>query len=139
MAGITVVLNFNGDRAFVSHMPPAPPEVVPEIERWLEILQRVRPSWCYLHANDRVAGLLGQARALGTLVALDLNFGAIDRYPEAVVECARLADLFVPNEEELLRLTGMEDLGEAMALAGVLVPAGGREARPGGGGRSRQR
>ncbi len=122
VAGITVVLNFNGDRAFVSHMPPAPPEVVPEVERWLEILRRERPAWCYLHANDRVAGLLAQARAQGTRVALDLNFGAIDRFPDAVVACARLADLFVPNEEELLRLTRLDDLEEAIAVAASWCP-----------------
>lgn len=122
VAGITVVLNFNGDRAFVSHMPPAPPEVVPEVERWLEILRRERPAWCYLHANDRVAGLLAQARAQGTRVALDSNFGAIDRFPDAVVACARLADLFVPNEEELLRLTRLDDLEEAIAVAASWCP-----------------
>jgi sugar/nucleoside kinase (ribokinase family) len=122
VAGITVVFNFNGDRAFVSHMPPLSPDVVPEIERWPEILRQERPAWCYLHANDRVADFLPEARALGTRVALDLNFGSIDRYPDAVVECARLADLFLPNEEELLRLTRLEDLGEAMTLAASWCP-----------------
>ncbi|MGP8208917.1 MAG: carbohydrate kinase family protein [Acidimicrobiales bacterium] len=122
VAGITVVLNFNGDRAFVSHMPPAPPDVTPEIERWLEIVRRERPAWCYLHANDRAAEFLHEARALGTRVALDLNFGSIDSFPGAVVECARLADLFLPNEEELLRLTRLDDLDDAMALAASWCP-----------------
>jgi hypothetical protein len=61
VAGITVVLNFDGDRAFISHMPPTPAGVAPEVERWSEILQRVRPAWCYLHANEKVAGLLHEA------------------------------------------------------------------------------
>jgi sugar/nucleoside kinase (ribokinase family) len=122
VAGITVVLNYDGDRAFVSHMPPVPAGLAPETERWQEVLRRARPAWCYLPPNDRVAGLLGQARALGTQVAVDLNFGAIDRHPAEVVECARLADLFLPNEEELLRLTRREDLGEAVALAGSWCP-----------------
>ena len=139
VAGITVVLNFNGDRAFVSHMPPAPPDVRPEVERWLEILRRARPAWCYLHANDRVAPFLHEAHALGTQVAIDLNFGSIDSYPDEVVECARMADLFLPNEEELLRLTRLDDLDEAIALAAYLVPPGGREARLRRGDRGRGR
>ena len=122
VAGITVVLNFNGDRAFVTHMPPAPADLAPETDRWLEILRRERPAWCYLHANDRMGPFLREARALGTRVSLDLNFGSIDRYPDAVVDCARLVDVFIPNEEELLRLTRSEDLGEAMALAGSWCP-----------------
>ncbi len=122
VAGITVVLNFDGDRAFVSHMPPRPPELVPEVERWLDVVRRARPSWCYLHANDRVAPFLDEAHALGAKVAIDLNFGSIDRYPDEVVACARAADLFLPNEEELLRLTRLDDLDEAVALAGTWCP-----------------
>ena len=45
-----------------------------------------------------------------------LNFGSIERYPNEVVECARMADLFLPNEEELLRLTRLDDLYEACLL-----------------------
>ena len=139
VVGITVVLNFNRDRAFISHMPPKPSGLGPEVERWLEVLQRVRPAWCYVHAGPGVADFLGQARALGTRVALDLNFGVIDDHPDEVVRCARLADVFLPNEEELLRLTRSEDLGEAIALGRLLVSVGGGQARPGWGNRRRKR
>lgn len=122
VAGITVVLNFDGDRAFISHMPPKPAGIAPDVERWLEILRRVRPAWCYLHANEKVPGLLREARPLGTRVALDLNFGAIDRCRDEVIDCARWADVFVPNEEELMRLTRSEDLAGAVALAGSWCP-----------------
>jgi sugar/nucleoside kinase (ribokinase family) len=75
-----------------------------------------------VHAGPGVADFLGQARALGTRVALDLNFGVIDDHPDEVVRCARLADVFLPNEEELLRLTRSEGLGEAIALAASWCP-----------------
>ena len=35
VAGISVVLNFDGDRAFISHMPPRPKGAAPDPERWL--------------------------------------------------------------------------------------------------------
>jgi sugar/nucleoside kinase (ribokinase family) len=123
VTGITVVLNFDGDRAFISHMPPAPAGLAPELERWADIVRQARPTWCYLHAWHGVAELLELARSLGSKIALDLNFGSIEACPDEVVKCARLADLFLPNEEELRRLTGAPDLPAAMALAGSWCPA----------------
>jgi sugar/nucleoside kinase (ribokinase family) len=122
VTGITVALNFDGDRAFVTHVPTPPDGVAPEVERWSEILPMARPAWCYLHAGENVAGLLSEARALGTRVALDVNFGSIARCPDDIVDCARLADLFIPNEEELLRLTGAGDLGAAISVAASWCP-----------------
>jgi sugar/nucleoside kinase (ribokinase family) len=122
VAGISVLLNFNGDRAFISHMPQTPVGVAPKTERWLEVLRRVQPSWCYLHADPGLVGLLEEARALGTRVALDVNLGEIDDFRDDVVRCARLADVFLPNEDELLRLTRAGDLGDAITLAADLCP-----------------
>src|SRR5262249_14337869 len=51
VAGITVVLNFDGDRGFVTHLPPSPVGDQAEVERWREVLRAHRPSWCYLHAD----------------------------------------------------------------------------------------
>lgn len=122
VAGISVLLNFNGDRAFISHMPQTPAGVAPAAQRWLEVLRQVRPSWCYLHPDPRIIGVLEEARALGTRVALDVNLGEIDDFREEVFRCARLADVFLPNEDELLRLTRTGDLGEAIAQAAGLCP-----------------
>lgn len=121
-AGISVVLNFDRDRAFITHMPPRPAGEVPGPQRWPEVLRQLRPAWCYLHAGPAVAGVLHQARQLGTRVALDVSTETINRYPGAVVECARLADAFLPTEHELLRLTGAPDLSAAVALAGPWCP-----------------
>ena len=132
IAGITVALNFDGDRAFISHMPPRPPGHEVEVKRWSEVLQRVRPAWCYLHAGPGIAELMAEAHTVGTRVALDTNFGEIDDFAETVVQCARLADLFLPTEEELLRLTGAPDLAGGIALAEGVVPAPGGEAGPAG-------
>jgi sugar/nucleoside kinase (ribokinase family) len=117
IAGITVALNFDGDRAFISHMPPRPPGEPQEVERWSEILRRVRPAWCYIHPGPDVVDLLRQARSVGTRIALDTNFGEIDAFAATVIECARLADVFLPTEQELLRLTGSASLGPAVTMA----------------------
>lgn len=122
VAGITVVLNFEGDRSFISHMPPRPAPDRPQVERWREVLREVKPAWCYLHGGPEVISFLEDARELGTKVAIDVNFGEIEDFGAEVVRCARLAELFVPNEEELLRLTGKDDLHQAIATASSWCP-----------------
>ena len=117
-AGISVVLNFAGDRAFITHVPPRAPGEQPEIDRWRAVLRRERPRWCYLHADRGVPDFLRDARELGAKVVLDVSLGD-ERYRETVIECVRLADIFVPNEDELLRLTGADAIGEALAVAGA--------------------
>jgi sugar/nucleoside kinase (ribokinase family) len=115
-AGISVVLNFHGDRAFVTHIPPRPDGEQPEIGRWREVLHREQPRWCYLHAGRGVADFLRDARKLGTKVVLDVSLGD-ERYRDTVIECVALADVFVPNENELLRLTRADSIGRAVTAA----------------------
>ncbi len=117
-AGISVVLNFEGDRAFVTHIPPRPAGERPRIDRWREVLRRERPGWCYLHAGQGVPAFLRDAREQGAKVVLDVSLGD-ERHRDTVIECVRLADVFVPNEEELLRLTGERTIGRAIAVAGA--------------------
>jgi sugar/nucleoside kinase (ribokinase family) len=115
-AGITVVLNYGGDRAFVTHLPPRPAAEQPEIDHWHEVLLRERPRWCYLHGRPGVPGFLRAAQAAGAKVMLDTSAGdAWDR--DLVVECVRLADVFVPNEAELRRITGARTIESAVSTA----------------------
>lgn len=116
VAGISVVLNFGGDRAFVSYLPPRPGEQR-DVERWRQLLREYRPAWCYLHAGPGVSGLLSQARSLGVRIALDLALGDIDDHRDEVVDCVRLADVFLPNSEELMRLTRIGNLDAAISCA----------------------
>jgi sugar/nucleoside kinase (ribokinase family) len=129
-AGITVVVNYAGDRGFITYLPPRCQAEGTEPERWLEVLRRERPAWAYLHAGPGMTGLLGEARSLGTRVALDVGLNAIAADPDAVIACIGLADVFLPNTGELLRLTGAGSLDAAVdAAAGwgppVVVKRGG--------------
>jgi sugar/nucleoside kinase (ribokinase family) len=115
-AGITVVLNFDGDRAFVTNVPAQARRGQPEIDRWRAVLRRTRPRWCYLHASRGVPDLMREARELGTKIALDVSLGD-ERYRDVVIDCVRLADVFLPNEAELQRLTRTDATGPALAAA----------------------
>ena len=45
-AGITVVLNFAGDRGFVTHLPSAAVLAQAEVDRWHAVLRARRPAGC---------------------------------------------------------------------------------------------
>jgi sugar/nucleoside kinase (ribokinase family) len=112
--GITVVLNFDGDRGFVTHIPPAAAGEQRAIDRWRGVLDDQRPAWCYLHAGPGVPDFLRHARRLGCKVMLDTSLGD-ERARDTVVECVALADIFVPNADELLRLADTQTTGAAAA------------------------
>ena len=122
VAGITVVLNYESDRSFITHMPLRQPTLGPEVDRWREILVRLRPAWAYVHANPAALGVLEVARSVGTRVALDVNLEEVEEFPEAVERCARLAQVFLPNEEELKRVTSCSELSEALEEASSWCP-----------------
>lgn len=114
-AGITVVLNFAGDRGFVTHLPPRP-FARHEVNRWIDVLREERPAWCYLHAGRGVPRFLREAHELGCKVVLDISLGD-EREGDVITDCIRLADIFVPNTDELMRLTGADSFEQAMTAA----------------------
>ncbi len=91
------------------------------------MLRRERPRWCYLHAGHGVIDFLRDARELGTMVVLDMSLGD-EQYHDAVAECVPLADVFVPNEVELLRLTGAVTIERRGSGRGSMGHADGGEA-----------
>ena len=120
-----MVLNFASDRGFVSHVPPRTAGERPELDRWYEVLRRERPRWCYLHAGPGIAAFIREAQALGAKVMLDMSLGD-ERNRDPILECLAVADVFVPNEDELIRLTGAGSFeGGGGHRAGLAHPAGG--------------
>jgi sugar/nucleoside kinase (ribokinase family) len=113
-AGITSVMNFANERAFVSYLPPQATQPRRDTERWLGVLRERRPAWCYLHAGPGVSSLLRQAKLLGIKIALDIGLHAIAEDRQSVVDCVSLADVFLPNEAELLALTRTHVLADAI-------------------------
>ena len=122
VTGVSVAVNFDGDRAFISHLPPRPPGQRRDTRRWLEVLREHRPRWCYVHAGPGVAPFIGQARSLGVQVALAVAHNDIDDDAAAVVDCVREADVFLTNEPELIQLTAAASLAQAMTAATQWCP-----------------
>ena len=122
VTGVSVAVNFGGNRAFISHLPPHPAADRRDLGRWLEVLRAHRPRWCYVHARTGVAPFIAEAHSLGVQVAVDVALGDIADDPGAVIDCARLADVFLPNEEELLALTRASSFDAAVEAAVTWCP-----------------
>ena len=75
--GITMVLNYDGDRSFVTHLPPIPATEPSERARWIEVLRSRQPAWAYVHAGPGMTGFLRAAREQGTKVLLDVSLNEI--------------------------------------------------------------
>ena len=121
--GVSVAVNFDGDRAFISHVPSPPGGGRGFTGHWLEALRTHRPRWCCLHARPGAVPFLREARSLGVQVAVDVALSDITAYgAAALIDCARLADVFLPNEAELLRLTGVGSLAAALEAALTWCP-----------------
>jgi sugar/nucleoside kinase (ribokinase family) len=120
--GVTVVLNFDSDRAFISHLPRRPATAVDELTRWAQVVEELRPRWCYLHAVPEAPCFLRRARELGAQLAVDVSIDQVEATREEVIECAKLADLFLPNQDELKLVTGCEELETAIGRARAWAP-----------------
>jgi sugar/nucleoside kinase (ribokinase family) len=114
-AGVSVAVNFDGDRAFISHLPRV--EGRRDLGHWLEMLRIHRPTWCYLHAGPNVAPFIREAATLGVRVAVAVSLDSVADHRGDIVDCVREAGIFLANEAELLRLTGADSLGAALAQA----------------------
>lgn len=69
-----------------------------------------------------VPALFAAAHSAGMSVSLDTNYDPSGAWGGGVRRALAHADLFLPNEHELLAITGQSDLAGALAAAARLVP-----------------
>jgi sugar/nucleoside kinase (ribokinase family) len=115
-SGVTAALNYQQDRALVTYHPERVGGARHSADWWIAAIHRARPQWVYLHAGPEAVPVVAEARALGCRVALDVDLLAVTQHHEAVLECLRHADLFLPNEQEMLMLA---DGGVSGGLVGL--------------------
>ncbi|MEY9848526.1 sugar/nucleoside kinase (ribokinase family) [Streptacidiphilus sp. BW17] len=116
---LTVALSSGGDRAMVSFQDPIDPEPL------VPLLLRFRPRVLMLPQlrwDEGTVAALRVARRLGTLVVMDCHDTPATLDDLAVRDVLGLVDVFTPNDGEALRLTGADDLDEAIAALCHLVP-----------------
>lgn len=115
---VSAAFSLQGDRGFVSYSEV--PVAAPGSEtfdlarpRWLLQTFRFDPDWL-----DFVAS----AKAHGTQVFVDARHGDFTLETPGVADLLAMADVFSPNEDEALALTGAETVPAAIERLAGLVP-----------------
>ncbi|KJY28247.1 carbohydrate kinase family protein, partial [Streptomyces sp. NRRL S-495] len=119
LRSVTVALSYPGDRAMVSYQDPhgAPP--------LSELLREHRPAVLMLpqlRYGAELKASLSVARQLGTLVFMDCQDVPATLDTPTVREVLAGVDVFAPNADEALRLTGAGTVDDALDLLAGLVP-----------------
>jgi sugar/nucleoside kinase (ribokinase family) len=139
--GLSVILSRGDDRAILTHSGSIGALRNAEIDRGL--LARARHlhigSYFMLDAlRQDVPTLFADARAQGLTISLDTNYDPSERWDGGLREALRYVHVFMPNQTELLAITGAADLEAALermaqqaALIGVKLGAQGGVARRG--------
>ncbi|WP_157536682.1 carbohydrate kinase family protein [Kitasatospora mediocidica] len=118
LRSVTVALSYPGDRAMVSYQDPhgAPPLT--------ELLREHRPEVLmlpHLRFGAELKASLSVARQLGTLVFMDCQDVPATLDTPTVREVLADVDVFAPNADEALRLTGAGTVDDALDLLAGLV------------------
>ncbi len=113
---ITVSFSFENDRSFVSYMDPLRPQALQEL------IRKVRPRWiCITHLlmGDELGEIASAASEIGAKIYMDCQAHKKSLTDKDVAAALKRVDVFSPNAEEALALTGKDDPGSALTeLAG---------------------
>lgn len=118
LRSVTVALSFPGDRAMVSYQDPNCPQPI------AALLQQHRPRVLVvprLEYGADVQAALQVARQLGTQVFMDCQDVPATLHTPAVREVLAQVDIFAPNADEALRLTGTTSVDDALEVLADLV------------------
>lgn len=143
LTGITVACSYGNDRAMVTHtgaMDHMTTSLIPE-ELFREG-NHLHLSSVFLQKGIRpgLSGLFRRAREAGMTTSCDPQWDPDERWDLDLEGFLPLVDVFLPNREELMRLTGTDNLEDAVSgISGfantVVVKMGEQGARMWSGGR----
>lgn len=104
---VTVASVVDNDRAFLSRRAgTALPATLEEALNWSEAGHLHIAEYATLH---EIPDLITRAKAKGLTVSLDPSWDETLIYDPALLEACKGADIFLPNQEEALAITGHKD------------------------------
>lgn len=119
---LTVSLPLKVERAFVTFSDPTP-DIVELARQQLSNVRTRHLHFSGLVVDERLPALLRECRNRGIEVSMDCQHREQTLEEPLLREILGLLDLFMPNDAEARRLTGMAATDEAAALLRELVPA----------------
>ena len=123
--GLTVILSRVSDRAILTHLGTINALRAEQVNRAL--LQRARHlhTTSYFLQRTLQAGLpalLSEARSLRCTVSMDTNWDPAESWADGLDQALAQVDVFLPNEQEALAITGRPNISEALTALAQNIP-----------------
>jgi sugar/nucleoside kinase (ribokinase family) len=107
----------DGDRAILTYLGTI--NVLKEDDvrdDWLQMSRHLHHGSYYLHTGLRpgIPNIFRRAKALGLTISLDTNWDPGEKWGDGLAEVIQMVDVFLPNEQEVLRIANKASLVEAV-------------------------
>lgn len=115
--GATIVLNFDEDRAMVTHQGAMESLTMADVTPDKLILAKhLHFSSYFLQPGfkESLGDLFRMAKGLGLTTSLDIQWDPMEKWEFNTKEILPFVDVFLPNEAELLHLTGQNNISDAI-------------------------
>lgn len=120
--GVTIVLNFDNDRAMVTHQGAMEELQVSDIRDGdLMRAKHMHVSSIFLQPGIKkdIILLFQRAKKLGLTTSLDVQWDPAEKWDVDFKTLLPLVDVFLPNSNEIIAITGKQKIEEAV---NVLIP-----------------
>jgi sugar/nucleoside kinase (ribokinase family) len=123
--GLSVILSLGDDRAILTHLGSMAALRADQVDR--SVLASARhvhvTSFFLQHAlRPSLPLLLATAHAMGSTVSMDTNWDPSERWNDGLTEALRHVDVFLPNEQEAIAISGAPSLEQAMERLNRRIP-----------------
>ncbi len=123
--GLSVILSPSQDRAILTHLGTIEAQTAAHVDRTLLRRARHIHLTSYFLQTKLQAGLpalLTEAHKLGCTVSLDTNWDPAETWANGLTDILPTVDIFLPNEQEALAITGQTNITTALALLSQNTP-----------------
>jgi sugar/nucleoside kinase (ribokinase family) len=117
--GLTVSLSFASERSFITYADELPEPLYPDL------IRQVHPRWILLTSlmtGDNFTEIVKAARQAQTMIFMECQANNASLDDSEVRDALSSVDVFSPNQEEALRLTGTNSGEDALAVLAGLCP-----------------
>ena len=122
---LTLCLNkTGGDRSILTYMGAMDTVQSAWIDELLPKTRHLHICSYYLLKSLQPAypAILKKAKELGVTVSLDTNWDPDENWDGGIKDILPYVDIFLPNENELMLITGKDNIEDALCFAGEMIP-----------------
>lgn len=107
----------DGDRAIMTYLGTINVLTEGDVkDDWLRMARHLHHGSYYLHTGLRpgIPKIFERAKAFGLTISLDTNWDPGEKWGDGLADVLRLVDVFLPNEQEALRIAKIDKLAKAV-------------------------